>query len=172
MLDELNLDLNERPTSEDRRHNLVLSGSAVVPRTGGLTVSGIARFLSGLPLNLVNGDIDPDRNGSIAEPLSAGTYRGNAAEDAYEVDFDGTLFGGRGPNYFKLDMRVGYRFNLGGGRSLDVFGDIFNVTNRANFASPSGNIAASNAANFLNLTETLQGNSNPQLLQLGARFAF
>ena len=93
VLDELNLDLNERPTSEDRRHNLVLSGSAVVPRTGGLTVSGIARFLSGLPLNLVNGDIDPDRNGSIAEPLPAGTYRGNAAEDAYEVDFDGTLFG-------------------------------------------------------------------------------
>ena len=172
VLDELNLDLNERPTSEDRRHNLVLSGSAVVPRTGGLTVSGIARFLSGLPLNLVNGDIDPDRNGSIAEPLPAGTYRGNAADDAYEVDFDGTLFGARGPNYFKLDMRVGYRFNLGGGRSLDVFGDIFNVTNRANFASPSGNIAASNAGNFLNLTETLQGNSNPQLLQLGARFAF
>jgi hypothetical protein len=69
-------------------------------------------------------------------------------------------------------MRVGYRINLGGGRTLDVFGDIFNVTNRANFASPSGNVAVSNAANFLNLTETLQGNSNPQLLQLGARFAF
>jgi hypothetical protein len=69
-------------------------------------------------------------------------------------------------------MRVGYRIDLGGGRTLDVFGDIFNVTNRANFASPSGNMAVSNTANFLNLTETLQGNSNPQLLQLGARFAF
>ena len=172
VLDDLHLDLNERPTSEDRRHNLVISGTAVVPRTGGLTVSGIARYLSGLPFNLVNGDIDPDRNGTIAEPIAAGTYRGNAAEDAYEVDFDGTFFGARGPNYFKLDMRVGYRFNLGAGRTLDVFGDIFNVTNRANFATPSGNMAASNAASFLNLTDTLQGNSNPRLLQLGARFAF
>jgi hypothetical protein len=172
VLDELNLEMNERPTSEDRRHNLVLSGSAIVPRTGGLTVSGIARFLSGLPMNLVNGDIDPDRNGSIAEPIAAGTYRGNAAADAYEVDFDGTLFGGRAPGYMKLDVRVGYRFRLGNGRTLEVFGDIFNATNRANFATPSGNIAVSNTANFLNLTDTLQGNSNPQLLQLGARFAF
>jgi outer membrane receptor protein involved in Fe transport len=172
VLDELNLDLNERPTSEDRRHNLVLSGTAIIPKTGGLTVSGIARFLSGLPMNLVNADIDADRNGTAAEPLPAGTYRGNAAQDAYEVDFDGTYFGGRGPKYFKLDMRIGYKVPLGSGRTLDLFGDIFNVTNRANFATPSGNMAASNLVNFLNLTDTLQGNSNPTLLQLGARFAF
>jgi hypothetical protein len=172
VLDNLNLDLNERPTSEDRRHNLVISGTAVVPHTGGLTVSGIARYLSGLPFNLTNNDIDADRNGIQAEPLPAGTYRGNAAADAYEVDFDGTYFGGRGPNYFKLDMRLGYRINVGSGKTLEVFGDIFNVTNRANFSTPSGNNAASNQANFLNLTSTLQGNSNPRLLQLGARFAF
>jgi hypothetical protein len=169
--DELNLDLNERPTSDDRRHNLVLSGTAIVPRTGGLTVSGIARYLSGLPFNLVNSDIDADRNGIIAEPIAAGTYRGNAAEDAYEVDFNGEYFGARGPNYFKLDMRIGYQFRFGA-RTLEVFGDIFNVTNRANFSTPSGNNAANNQANFLNLTSTLQGNSNPRLLQLGARFVF
>jgi Carboxypeptidase regulatory-like domain/TonB dependent receptor len=172
VLDNLNLDLNRRPLEQDRTHNLVISGTAIVPRTGGLTVSGIARYLTGLPFNLTNNDIDPDRNGTQAEPIAAGTYRGNAAEDAYEVDFDGTYFGARGPNYFKLDMRIGYRIPLGNGRSLDVFGDIFNVTNRANFATPSGNMAVSNIGNFLNLTDTLQGNSNPRLLQLGARFAF
>ena len=172
VLDDLHLDLNERPTSEDRRHNLVISGTAIIPKTGGVTVSGIARYLSGLPFNLVNADIDPDRNGTIAEPIAAATYRGSAASDAYEVDFDGSFFGARGPNYFKLDMRVGYRFNLGSARTLDVFGDIFNVTDRANFATPSGNMAASNTASFLNLTQTLQGNSNPRLLQVGVRFAF
>ena len=168
VLDDLNLDLNERPTSEDRRHNLVLSGTAVIPRTGGLTVSGIARYLSGLPFNLTNGDLDPDLNGTQAEPLAAGAYSGDAAEDVYEVDFNGEYFGARGPNYFKLDMRIGYRFSFGA-RTLEVFGDIFNVTNRANFATPSGNLASDN---FLNLTDTLQGNSNPRLLQLGMRFAF
>ncbi|MFB3855068.1 MAG: carboxypeptidase regulatory-like domain-containing protein [Vicinamibacterales bacterium] len=171
LLDDLNLDKNERPTSEDRRHNLVISGTAIVPRTGGLTVSGVVRYLSGLPFNLTNGDFDEDRNGIIAEPLPAGTYRGNAAEDAYEVDFNGKYFGARGPSFFKLDMRVGYTFRFGG-RSLELFGDIFNVTNRANFSTPSGNMQASNMAAFLNLTSTLQGNSNPRLLQLGARFAF
>ena len=53
-----------------------------------------------------------------------------------------------------------------------MFGDIFNVTDRANFSTPSGNNATNNQANFLNLTSTLQGNSNPRLLQLGARFVF
>jgi hypothetical protein len=169
--DDLNLDLNERPTNVDRRHNLVISGTAIVPRTGGLTVSGIARYLSGLPFTLINNQFDPDRNGIQAEPLPAGMYQGNASSDAYEVDFNGKLGGARGPNYFKLDMRIGYRFNLRG-RSLELFGDVFNVTNRANFATPSGNNASTNQANFLNLLDTLQGNSNPRLLQLGARFAF
>ena len=169
VLDDLHLDLNERPTSEDRRHNLVVSGTGTIPKTGGLTVSGIARYLSGLPFNLVNADLDPDRNGTIAEPLAAGGYQGAAAADAYAVDFDGTYFGARGPSFFKLDLRVGYRFGLKGVRTLEVFADIFNVTNRANFATPTGNRAS---ADFLNLTGTLQGNSNPRLLQLGTRFAF
>jgi hypothetical protein len=172
VLDDLNLNLNERPTSEDRRHNLVLSWTSIVPRTGGLTVSGIARYLSGLPFNLTNGDFDPDRNGTIAEPLAAGTYSGNAAEDSYEVDFDGKYFGARGPNFFKLDMRVGYTLRFKDRTTLELFGDIFNVTNRANFSTPSGNNQASNQAAFLNLTSTLQGNSNARLLQLGIRFAF
>jgi hypothetical protein len=169
--DDLNLELNERPTNVDRRHNLVVSWTSVIPKTGGLTVSGIGRYLSGLPFTLINNQFDEDRNGIQAEPLPAGTYRGNASSDAYEVEFDGTNGGARGPSYFKLDMRIGYRFNVRG-RTLEFFGDIFNVTNKANFGTPSGNMASTNLNNFLNLTTTLQGNSNPRLLQLGARFAF
>ena len=169
--DDLHLDLNERPTNVARRHNLVVSWTSVIPRTGGLTVSGIARYLSGLPFTLTNNQFDEDRNGIQAEPLPAGTYKGNATEDAYEVKFNGKPGGARGPTYFKLDMRVGYRFGFHG-RTLELFGDVFNVTNKANFATPSGNMASTNLTNFLNLQDTLQGNSNPRLLQLGARFAF
>ena len=110
-------------------------------------------------------------------PKSAWTDAGrhprcSSVEASSVSGFDGTYFGAVGPGYFKLDMRVGYRFTLRGTTTLEVFGDIFNVTNRANFATPSGNMAAANQANFLNLSDTLQGNSNPQLLQLGLRFAF
>ena len=33
LLDDLKLDLNEGPTDVDRRHNLVISGQALVPKT-------------------------------------------------------------------------------------------------------------------------------------------
>ena len=72
VLDDMNLDLNEGPGAFDTRHNLVLSGQALVPRTGGLNVSWVVRALSGSPFSLTNNLIDPDRNGTFAEPLAGG----------------------------------------------------------------------------------------------------
>ena len=51
---------------------------------------------------------------------------------------------------------------------MQLFGEIFNVTNRTNFANPSGNQAAQN---FLQLVG-LSTSTSPRLLQLGARFVF
>ena len=62
------------------RHNFVVSGRAVIPKTGGLNVSWVARALSGTPFTLINNTVDPDRNGSLAEPLPAGNYSGTGAE--------------------------------------------------------------------------------------------
>ena len=61
MLDDMNLDLNEGVTGQDIPNNLVVSGMARVPRTGGLTVSWVARALSGTPFTLTDGTLDPDR---------------------------------------------------------------------------------------------------------------
>jgi hypothetical protein len=166
LLDDLNLDLNEGPTSLDQRHNLVISGSALVPRTGGLQVSWVARALSGSPFTLVNGDIDPDRNGIIAEPLPSGSYTGTG-DDAYSVDFDSKRNGAYGPGFFKLDLRLGYQVRLGGQR-LEFFGEIFNVTDRVNFDNPSGNQAD---ADFLLLTD-YSTSTTPRTGQFGVRFAF
>ena len=49
LLDDLHLDLNEGPTNFDRRHNLVISGQALVPRARGIAVSWVARAVSGAP---------------------------------------------------------------------------------------------------------------------------
>ena len=35
-------------------------------------------------------------------------------------------------------MRIGYRLRVKNTRTLDVFGEIFNVTNRVNFDNPTG----------------------------------
>ena len=167
VLDDLNLDLNEGPTSFDQRHNFVASGTALVPRTGGLTVSWVARALSGSPLTVFDSRIDADRNGTLADPLPAGTYSGSGT-NAITVESDGGRNGAYGPGFFKLDLRLGYRLDLGNRRTLDVFGEIFNVTNRANFANPTGDQAS---ANFLRVTG-LSTSSTPRTGQLGIRFGF
>ncbi len=168
VLDDLHLDLNEGPTNQDRTHNLVVSGQALVPRTGGLTVSWVARALSGLRFSLFNANLDPDRNGSQVEPLLAGDYSGTSA-DAFSVKgYKSERNGARGPGFFKLDMRLGYRLNVGSQKTLDVFADVFNVTDRVNYANPSGNEAS---PLFLVLTG-YSTSTTPRTIQVGVRYGF
>jgi hypothetical protein len=166
-LDDLNLDDNEGPTDFDRRHNFVVSGSWRVPKTGGLNVSWIARALTGLPLTIQDQNVDGDRNGILFDPLPAGSYSGTGA-DSITVESEGGRNGARGPNFFQLDMRGGYRIALPAGRTLEAFVDVFNVTNRANFANPVGD---RRSTDFLLLTAIRDG-AVPRTAQLGVRFVF
>ena len=174
-LDDLRLDANEGPTDFDRRHNLVISGSMLVPRTGGLTVSWVARALSGLPFTLTDSNTDADQNGVLFDPLPAGAYSGTGA-NAIDVEFDGGRNGAYGPGFFQLDTRVGYRLRTGGERTLDVFGEVFNVTNRANFDNPitmllMHPVADRRLPNFLQLV-TLRPGAVPRTGQIGIRLGF
>jgi hypothetical protein len=166
VLDDLNLDLNEGPTNFDQRHNLVVSGMALVPRTGGLQVAWVARALSGSPFTIFNSTVDTDRNGTLADPLASGSYSGTGA-NTISVDNEQRRNGAYGPGFFKLDLRLGYRVNVPRGR-LEFFGEIFNVTGRDNFANPTGDQAS---ANFLRLT-TLSTSTQPRMGQFGMRFEF
>ena len=99
-------------------------------------MSWVARALSGLPFTLTDSNTDPDQNGILFDPLPAGdVFRHRRQRD--QVDYDGGRNGAYGPGFFQLDTRVGYRIGIAGGqRTLDVFGEVFNVTNRANFDNP------------------------------------
>jgi hypothetical protein len=132
VLDDLNLDLNEGPTNFDQRHNFVVSGMAIVPRTGGLSVSWVARALSGQPFTIFDSTIDEDRNGTVSDPLPAGSYSG-AGENAISVDNAGGRNGAYGPGFFKLDLRLGYSIGLAADRRIELFGEIFNVTESGEF---------------------------------------
>jgi hypothetical protein len=167
VLDDLNLDLNEGPTNVDRRHNLVISGQAVVPKTSGLTVAWVARALSGSHFTLIDSTTDPDRNGTFAEPLPSGPYE-STGKNPWNVDFESKRNGATGPGLFQLDLRLGYRLQPGTGRSLDMFVDVFNVTNRANFENPTGD---RRSTDFLNLT-ALRAGAVPTTAQIGVRLQF
>jgi len=95
--------------------------------------------LSGAGFTVIDSNTDPDRNGQFQEPLPSGAYTALAtAKNPWNVDFDGTRNGANGPGLFQIDLRLGYRVKPGTGRTLDMFVDVFNVTNRANFANPTG----------------------------------
>jgi hypothetical protein len=169
-LDDLNLDREIGPTSVDRPHIVTLSGSYDVPRTGGLKISAVYSARSGLPFSLRDTALDHDRNGLTGnEYLPAGTYTMTTGDKDYTFDYEGGRNGGRGPNYQRLDVRTGYRFQLGGGRTLDAFLDVFNVTNEPNFATPATDRRLS--ATFLRITSTID-ESPTRTAQLNMRFGF
>jgi hypothetical protein len=168
-LDDLRLDANEGPTDIDRRHNFVFSGSAVVPRTGGLSFSTVVRALSGAPFTVQDTSTDADRNGLFFEPLPAGTYSGTG-RNAFSVENGGGRNGARGPWFFQADVRLGYQFRFGE-RRLDVFGEVFNLTNRANFELGAANGDRRLTTSFLNYT-ALRAGAIPRTAQLGVRVGF
>jgi len=151
-LNDLRLDREWGPTNVDRPHILSLNANWDVPKTGGLKLSGVLQARSGTPFTLINSTFDYDQNGRTTnEYLAAGTYSGTGS-DAITVDYAGGRNGARGPNYRSLDLRAGYRIALPGGRTLDAFLDVFNVTNRVNYNNPAGDQRI--AGTFLRLTGT------------------
>ena len=167
LLSDARLDLNEGPTDFDRRHNFVLSGTVLVPKTGGLTLSWVARAMSGTPFTISDSNTDGDRNGILTDPLPAGEYSGTGS-DAITGKSEGGRNGAYGPAFFQLDLRAGYRIRLGQRRTLDVFGEMFNATDRANFDNPSGD---RRLTTFLVRT-ALRPGGVPRTGQFGVRFGF
>lgn len=166
VLDDMNLDLNEGPTDFDRPHNAVFSGSWQVPHTGGLTLATVTRYLSGDAFTISNANVDADRNGILFDPLPRGSYSGTGT-NSVTVFSDGGRNGARGPDFFQMDLRLGYRIPVIG-LTTELFAEMFNVTNRVNYASPNGDASATD---FLVL-RALRAGGIPRTGQFGARISF
>jgi hypothetical protein len=173
VLGDLGLDRNFGPLDGDRRQNFVLSGRAEIPGTGGLTVSGIFRYLSGRPMTLYDSSVDADRNGRLFDPLPPGKYCGKG-ENTFCTETKGGRNGARGPSYRQTDMRVGYRLRPGRGTTLDVNLELFNIFNTANFDNPASTVfgADQRLTDFLILTSLRGGNGQPRAAQVGVRLGF
>ena len=170
----LNLDAWRGPSTFDRRHILSLGGQTEIPKTGGITLSSTLRYMSGQPFTIYDSSIDADRNGELIDPVPAGTYSGTAPLDAMKnVEYKGGRNGAIGPDYFQLDARAGWRHRVAGQRTLELFLDIYNITNRANFDNPVGaNSDRRTPATFLVLTNLRGGGGFPRQALMGARFVF
>jgi Carboxypeptidase regulatory-like domain/TonB dependent receptor-like, beta-barrel/TonB-dependent Receptor Plug Domain len=167
VLDQRNLELNEGPTNLDRRHTVTLSGRVEAPWIRGLTASAIARMVSGQPFTLHNTNVDANRNNLGNDPIEPGTYSG-VGQNAMTVENAGGRNGAYGPGFLQIDVRAGYRMRPRAGQTIDLFAEVFNITNEPNFANPSGD---QRLETFL-IPTSLAGGGFPRQIQLGARFGF
>jgi carboxypeptidase family protein len=175
VLTNLNLDAVNGPSNVDRRHILSIGAQFDVPKTNGLTLSTTTRYMSGAPFTIYDSAIDADKNGELVDPLPAGVYSGAASNpDAMQnVEYKGGRNGAVGPDYFQIDMRAGYRRKLTPQKAIEVYFDLYNITNRANFDNPLvANSDRRLTANFLVLTNLRGGGGFPRQAQIGFRFVF
>jgi hypothetical protein len=163
----LNVDCLWGPSQYDRRHNFTLSGRTEIPVLGGITFSSVLRYMSGQPFHLQDSNFDLDQNGIGPDFLPAGNYSGTG-QDAISVAYAGGPYGAYGPDFLQLDVRFGHRTRWADRQTLDIFFDIFNITNRANFNNPSGDMRG----NFLVLTGLRAGSGFPRQAQFGIRWGF
>jgi hypothetical protein len=173
VLTDLNLDKWRGPSGVDRRHILSINSRTEIPKTGGANLSATARYMSGAPFSIYDSSIDADRNGELVDPVPAGTYSGTALNAMQNVKFDGGRNGARGPDYVQVDVRAGWHRRVGEQKMLELFLDIFNITNRANFDNPT--LASQDRrtpATFLVLTNLRGGGGFPRQAYFGVRYAF
>jgi hypothetical protein len=169
-------DRNFGPLDGDRRHNIVLNGRVEIPKTGGLTVSAVARYMSGVSMTLINSAVDADRNGRLFDLLPAGNFCG-VGVNSICVDNDGRRNGAKGPSFKQTDMKFAYRFRLASARTLDANVELYNMFNTANFQNPGAPndgafIVDRRLSDFLVLTALNGGNGQPRALQFSVRFGF
>ncbi|HSL23924.1 MAG TPA: TonB-dependent receptor [Vicinamibacterales bacterium] len=161
-------DLNPRSdygrANFDNRHQFNASFNANVWR--GFGAGAVFSYYSGFPINEtvgtdVNGDLDnfdrpvqgrDDASRPIVSPLDAS---GKAIRNGID-----------GENVVLLDLRFQYVLSMPRRSNVGLFWEIYNATNRVNFANGSGNRRSSN---FLVPVATSRP---PRTMQLGIRYTF
>jgi len=155
-----------------------LGAQTEIPKTRGVTLSSTVRYMSGAPFTIYDSSIDADRNGELVDPVPAGTYSGTAQDSMKDVKYKGGRNGAIGPDYFQVDVRAGWRRPITRERALELFLDIYNITNRANFDNPTttnvpgGSTDRRLPATYLVLTNLRGGGGFPRQALMGARFSF
>jgi hypothetical protein len=162
------LDRNFGPLDADRRHNLVVSGRVEIPRTHGLSASGVTKYLTGSSMTFFTSAVDADRNGRLFDLLPAGRYCG-VGLNAFCAESKGGRNGAKGPSFRQTDMKLAYRFRPHRETTIDTNLELFNIFNTANFSNPTSD---QRLTDFLILTALSGGNGQPRAAQFSVRFGF
>jgi outer membrane receptor protein involved in Fe transport len=140
----------DRYAVADRRHRLVVSGIVTLP--GETQVSAIGDFKSSLPFSPTS-TVALNNDGYNVD-LPAGVLPWSGCR-SLNLEALNTFRSGRGltavsqvdcPGFVNMDLRMSKFFRLGPHR-VEFIAQLFNVFNRANFATPNGSVTAGNDTN-------------------------
>jgi outer membrane receptor protein involved in Fe transport len=178
------------PSPNDERHHVTLSGIWELPF--GLQLSPILQYGSARPYPLINSSNTLNTGGGTgsavvvptSDPTNYLAFSGNStgaqncfygingvAQACTISKFDPL----RGDPFFELDMRLAKNFKFGERMNLQLVGQAFNLTNRANYGNDFNNNIASpstfgHPSGFINPSSTIV----PKSLwgEFGLRFTF
>jgi outer membrane receptor protein involved in Fe transport len=149
--------------ANNRTNVLAMSGTVNPWRT--LSISAVVSAISGQPINETTG-VDGNRDGDRTDrPIRGVDDLAFPIQSDLDAQGRAVINGLEGPGSFLLDMSFRYQIPFGDVRSLDLFFDVFNLTNRENLISPTGNRSSSN---FMVST----GSQFARQSQFGVRFRF
>lgn len=172
-----------RVGAADRRHRLVVSGIVALPLD--MQMSAISDFRSSLPFGPSSsaGDLNND---TLTGDLPAGVLPGSGcrslnldAINAFRVARNLTSVTRVDcPGFANIDLRFSKFFRIGGSSRAEFIAQLFNIFDRANFSTASGNIGGGNDAvtgrPLFGTSQSLQANINAPSRQaeFAVRFQF
>ncbi|MGQ0736128.1 MAG: TonB-dependent receptor [Acidobacteriota bacterium] len=150
--------------ASDRRH--VFAGSATVNVWQRLNVATVISAISGAPINeTVGSDVNGD-NDNNDRPIRGIDDLTRPIRSALDGRGRAVINGLQGPGSFLVDMSLRYAIPMRGRLdSVDLFYDVFNILDRTNLVSPTGNRAS---GNFMISTSA----QFPRQMQFGIRVRF
>jgi hypothetical protein len=187
---------NYGPAFFDARHNITASAIYELPFfrnsnpgagwnglvdavLGGWNVSGIVNWHTGFPITVTATDVSLQGPRGVARPNRIGDGKPSNQtidhwldETAFTMPAQGS-FGNAGvgivraPKYGNLDVSLGKKFQLGGGKYVDFRAEFFNFLNHPSFNPPAVNFSAPNT--FGRITSTI---SPPRNLEFALKFYF
>jgi carboxypeptidase family protein len=187
---------NYGPAFFDARHNITASAIYELPFhrngnrsaswsglvdtvLGGWNVSGIVSWHTGFPITVTATDVSLQGPRGVARPNRIGDGKpSNQTIDHWldETAFTMPALGSfgnagvgivRAPKYGNLDVSLGKKFSLAGGKYVDFRAEFFNFLNHPSFNPPAVNFSAPNT--FGRITSTI---SPPRNLEFALKFFF
>ena len=153
-IDPFDLSKDWGRSDDDQRHRLAVNGALTA---AGFQVSGMLQAYSALPLNITSGVTTIQ--GTAGRPIVNGAFIERNS--------------GEGPDFFSFNLRVSRTFRIGERLQVEALIEGFNLTNRTNVVSMTGNFGAgaypmNPSATFGQITAV----GDPRAAQLGVRVRF